>query len=291
VAPAGGLHLFDVDPDLLQCVPEPERRMAVRSVVVPALRVSPACWDPAEVGAPAWGVLVVDGLLASEMGVAGTVAAELVGAGDVILAGGTAPQDLILQSDSRWTVLEAATLAILDERFLPVVRRWPPVAACLLQRCQGRAIRLARTQAISHLTRVDTRVLVMLWVIADRWGRVGSDGIVLPLRLTHRTLARLVGARRPSVTTAITELCRRDLVARRDDGSWLLRGPPPQELERVGLEPIRAQPAPRRVPSSDRPRDERLPVAERPRRMGDQIERLAEAYESQAKRQVGSLRH
>ena len=52
-------------------------------------------------------------------------------------------------------------------------------------------------------------------------------GVVLPLRLTHGWLANLVGAQRPSVTTALGNLAGAGLVERLDDGSWLLRGEPP----------------------------------------------------------------
>jgi hypothetical protein len=57
--------------------------------------------------------------------------------------------------------------------------------------------------------------------------------VLLPVRLTHRVLARLVGARRPSVTTAIGTLEKRELLSRRPDGSWLLRGGVPEGLERL----------------------------------------------------------
>jgi CRP/FNR family cyclic AMP-dependent transcriptional regulator len=250
-----GIHLFQVEPDLLERVPGHERPVARRSVVVPAQRVALGSWDVSSVGSPPWGVLIVDGLVASEVGIAGTTAAELVGAGDVVLAGGGDGQEII-PSESAWTVLEPATVAILDERFMPVARRWPEVAACLLQRSEARASRLALTQAICHLTRVDARVLVMLWLLADRWGRVGTDGMVLPLRLTHRTIARLIGARRPS---------------------WVLHGPPPAELERAGLKPaIVPAPAPARPQGGVDGRSSRA------RRMGQDIRTLAEAYEHQA---------
>ena len=58
-------------------------------------------------------------------------------------------------------------------------------------------------QAIAHLTRVDDRLLALLWCLAERWGRVVPDGVLVSLRLSHRTLAGMVGARRPSVTTAL----------------------------------------------------------------------------------------
>jgi CRP/FNR family cyclic AMP-dependent transcriptional regulator len=73
---------------------------------------------------------------------------------------------------------------------------------------------------------------MLLWHLAGRWGRVRADGIVVPLRLTHVILADLVAARRPTVTSAITELTRVGLVRSIDEG-WLLSGKPPGELVRV----------------------------------------------------------
>ena len=72
---------------------------------------------------------------------------------------------------------------------------------------------------------MDERLLVLMWSLAERWGRVGPDGVRLPLALPHRTLATLVGARRPSVTTALSGLARDGLVERTPDG-WLLHGDP-----------------------------------------------------------------
>jgi DNA-binding transcriptional ArsR family regulator len=165
-------------------------------------------------------------------------------------------------------------VAVLDERYLAIARRWPQVTSGLLARAERRADRVAVTQAISHLTRVDTRVLTMLWLLADRWGRVTSTAIVLPLRLTHRTIARLIGARRPSVTTALSELSRRGLVSRREDGSWALHGPPPEELERVGLGQISSAPAPA-------PRQPPVAAESDMQRVAEQVRRLATVYEDQ----------
>jgi DNA-binding GntR family transcriptional regulator len=57
------------------------------------------------------------------------------------------------------------------------------------------------------------------------------DGVILPLPLTHKLLASMIGAHRPSVTTALGTLRTRGVLERRSDGAWLLRGSPPRELE------------------------------------------------------------
>jgi CRP-like cAMP-binding protein len=89
-----------------------------------------------------------------------------------------------------------------------------------------RSRQLAVNMAIVHQARVDVRLHLLFWQLAGRWGRVRSDGVVVPLRLTHTVLADLVAARRPTVTSALSDLSRRGLVRAISDG-WLLSGPPP----------------------------------------------------------------
>jgi CRP/FNR family cyclic AMP-dependent transcriptional regulator len=72
----------------------------------------------------------------------------------------------------------------------------------------------------------DDRLHLLFWHFAGRWGRVRGDGVLLPFRLTHTVLADLVAARRPTVTSALSDLSRRGLVRAMDDG-WLLVGDPP----------------------------------------------------------------
>ena len=79
---------------------------------------------------------------------------------------------------------------------------------------------------------------MLLWHLAARWGRVRGDGTVLPLRLTHSVLADLVAARRPTVTTALSDLTRRGLV-RTDGETWLLFGDAPRELIAFARDPAR----------------------------------------------------
>jgi hypothetical protein len=58
--------------------------------------------------------------------------------------------------------------------------------------------------------------------------------VLVSLRLSHRTLAGMIGARRPSVTTALGQLMARGELERRTDGEWLLRGAAPEARARGG---------------------------------------------------------
>jgi hypothetical protein len=132
-------------------------------------------------------------------------------------------------AESAWVVLEAARLAVLHADFLVAVRPWPQVVAALLARQERRAEWLAHVLAISHLPRVETRVLTLFWLFADRWGRRRGAEVAVPIPLTHLNIvARLVGAQRPTVTTVLNKLWREtgDLAQERT-GHWLLRTDPP----------------------------------------------------------------
>ena len=100
----------------------------------------------------------------------------------------------------------------------------------LFNRGTRRAHALAVSLAIAYHQRVDDRLMLTLWHLAERWGRVRSEGIVVPLPLSHQRLADLIGAHRPSVTTALGKLAREGSLSRRENGDWVLHGLPPREL-------------------------------------------------------------
>jgi CRP-like cAMP-binding protein len=82
--------------------------------------------------------------------------------------------------------------------------------------------------ALAQIPSLQERLLLTLWHLADRFGRVRGDGVLLPLPLTHDTLADLAAAQRPSVTTALGRLRTRGLIEPGGQG-WLLRGEPPAQ--------------------------------------------------------------
>jgi CRP-like cAMP-binding protein len=154
--------------------------------------------------------------------------AELLGPGDLLRSWDDTENEVLLPRSVEWTALTATRLAIIDQAFTVRAAQWPEVFASLIERASRRAERLVVMQAIAHLTRVDDRLLALMWCLAERWGRVAPGGVLVSLRLSHRTLAAMVGARRPSVTTALGQLMARGEVERRPDGDWILRGDPPR---------------------------------------------------------------
>jgi hypothetical protein len=83
------------------------------------------------------------------------------------------------------------------------------------------------------------------------------DGVALPMTLSHRLLGQLVGARRPTVSTALGELAREGELERRDDGTWLLTGAP---FGIPAVEIGRVIPARRRLLPPDPPARVRRPL-------------------------------
>jgi CRP/FNR family transcriptional regulator, cyclic AMP receptor protein len=230
------ISLLDADRELARAVPADQLSAARRTLAVRVDALERGEWSPTGTygdDAPAVGLLVLDGLITREITFADRTTSELLGAGDLLR-----PQDHDsgfdpLPVEIHWFVLEPARVATLDSRFALSARPFPGVMVDLAARTVRRSRALAFQLALSQLTRVDDRLLVLFWQLAERWGKVGTEGVRLPLELTHRTLGRLVGARRPSVTTALSGLARDGLVERTDEG-WLLRGDPAEALGRRG---------------------------------------------------------
>lgn len=189
---------------------------------------------PDEPGEPVWpaeasrgfGLLLLDGLMVRQVTIAGREGAELLAAGDLLRPWQREDESASIERRSGWRVLERTHLAVLDLRFALRVCSYPEVTVQLMARALRRSRNLAVIIAIVHQPRVDQRVLMLLWHLADRFGRVTPDGVLLPLRLTHDLVAELVAARRPTVSSALASLEREGLVSHNGSG-WLLYGPPP----------------------------------------------------------------
>lgn len=232
----GTVCLLDALPDAAAVLSPEERERARSELEAPVVERAEGDWGPPveEVFDPlAMGLLVVEGLMGRDIRLGDTMTTELIGRGDLLrppeLEGGE-PQ---LPAGIRVRVLEPARLALLDREVTAVVCRWQPVVTSIVTAAVRRSFCLAELLALSHLRRVDARLLVLFWQLAYRFGSVGPDGVNVPLKLTHETLGRVVGAQRPSVTTALNQLEAAGSVTRRRGGGWLLHGDPPEDVDRM----------------------------------------------------------
>lgn len=195
------------------------------------LRVERGAWAPEQVALrhDGIGLLVLRGLLLRRVGIDGRFGAELLGEGDILRP--WQGQDAVptLVRITGWQVLQTAQMAVLDAAAAQRMSRYPELTGQLVGRALERSRNLTINMAIVHHARVTTRLHMLLWHLADRWGRVRSDGVVLPFRLTHAVLADLVAARRPTVSSALAELGRQAVV-RSERGGWVLAGEAPGEL-------------------------------------------------------------
>jgi CRP-like cAMP-binding protein len=222
--PPSVISLIEADAELARAVPHDELPLAHRALTLREVTV--AAGEPMCPAAPdTLGLLLVSGAFWREVQVGQGGAPQLFGPGAIVLH--EPPPAELLSASTLGVALVRSRLAVLDRRLLLASTRWPGIAADVLRRLAEQERDLAVQAAICQLPRVDERLHALLWHLAGRWGRVGADGVRLGLRLTHATLGRFVGARRPTVSLALGQLRDRGLVERDSDGTWMLRGAPP----------------------------------------------------------------
>jgi CRP/FNR family cyclic AMP-dependent transcriptional regulator len=228
--PSSPCYVLREDPELADAIPVERREQALEDCTAPVFWIQPGPW--AGRGSLGFrggiGVLVLGGLMIRRVGIEGRFGAEVIGEGDLLRPNEESVSPL-LPLTTEWSIVLPTRVAALDRTFEQCIAQYPELARALVARAIQRSKNLAVNMAIVHQARVDVRLHMLLWHLAARWGRVRTDGTVLRLRLTHATLADLVAARRPTVTTALSELSRRGLVST-DGESWVLSGEAPGEL-------------------------------------------------------------
>lgn len=229
----GSVRVLEVDPDLGQGLDAPDFALAERELVVATLNVERGRWDavatwaavPAELG-----LLMLEGVLARDVRIGKRASLEILGPGDLLRPWPTDRHAAALSPDLRFDALEPVRLAVLDGAFAMKAARWPTVLGQVTGRVMGRATSASLRLLIHQVVRIDDRVLLSLWGLAERFGRVTPDGVLVPVPINHTMMARFVGAQRPTVSQAVGELVRRGDVERLQDGGWLLKGSFPTHL-------------------------------------------------------------
>ena len=219
------LSIVEADPALLGPVSGELLEAARGQLLVRTLWLESGRWEPLTGDLPArfdgWlGMLVLDGLLVRQVQLEGLRCCELLGPGDLLRPWDEDESAGTLDCLATWRVLEPTRVALLDANFARRAHRWPTLTAGLLQRTLRRSRAQSILLAITQARRADVRLRVLFSHLADRWGRVTPDGIVLPLRLTHTVIAQLTGLRRPSVSISLGELERAGEIVRISKDAW-----------------------------------------------------------------------
>jgi CRP/FNR family transcriptional regulator, cyclic AMP receptor protein len=225
------ISVLKSDPDLGAGISSAEWELAAAASVAPAVDLEPGPWKffpPPQRGA--LGALVLGGTIMIRIETTGRAHVEIIGEGDVISPWVGEGHDLTVPSAVTSSVLSPLRVALLDRRFALRTARWPEIQAGIIQRLIARARRLSLQAAINAIPRVEPRLEATLWAMANQFGRMTREGVVLNIPLTHQRLAEILGAQRPSVSLALGRLRAEEHVLRVRGGAWLLCGEPPQIL-------------------------------------------------------------
>ena len=226
-----------LDPDLGSRIPREKRAAAIRACRAEVLELTEGKWEAELAGfdRSGFGLLVLSGVLCRRVVHSECHGAELVGPGDLLRPWDHLAEWSSIPVDADWEVIQPASLAVLDGAFTCRAAPYPQVATELVRRALVRSRYLAILVAIIGRRRIETRLTMLFWHLADRFGQMNGEWVDIPVPLTHSTLAELVAARRPSVTTALSALHEQGILLRGGNG-WRLRGTVPPELLAVSGE-------------------------------------------------------
>src|SRR6185503_10630430 len=127
------------------------------------------------------GLLVIEGTLVRRVGLAGRLGAELLSAGDLLQPAEHDGEEAVVPFEATWRVLSDLRLAVLDLAWMARMSPYPEVFAEITRRVMRRSRRLATLLAIAQHHRLDDRLLLLFWELADRYGRVGPGGVELSI--------------------------------------------------------------------------------------------------------------
>ena len=211
-------------PEIARAVPPEDCRAAEHTLIAPVLA---ACDEDlahvfVTVAHDVFDFLIIDGVVLKETTLAHRSAFELLGPGDFLAP----PLGALRQAESRalshYLAHGPVSLAVIDGRFRKAARRWPGLFDILHDRLGQQTHRASMHLAMLHVPRTEDRIKLLFADLAERFGRVTADGILIDLSLTHEIIGGLVASRRPTVSLALQHLASEGVIARLEGDRWKL---------------------------------------------------------------------
>ncbi len=198
-----------------------KRRLAARLVHLPAGPFDPRVL----VGDPTgWlGLMVVNGLAMVQVDAGRAPIGWLVGAEDVVRP--WEMHEVSLLAAASWQALMPVRLALLDADFARRVAGFTSITEAFIAKTMQTSHWLFAKSLVTGTSVIEERLLLLFALLGERWGKATSAGVMVAMPLTHQVLASLIGARRPSVSTALRGLAQSGLLRRTPQGWLLCRAP------------------------------------------------------------------
>jgi CRP-like cAMP-binding protein len=222
------IRLLEHDAELGARMSDARRDAALRAAVAPVVQVASGPVSEAALTEAGHGLLVVEGMLTCIATLGERSVCEVLGPGDVVWR--AVCEEPAHGPRTTWAAHgDGVILARLQRDAVHAMARFPELGLAFFERAERRHRALLRQMAVSHVRRLDERLELALWLLAERHGRAVPEGMLVDLPLTHHLLADIAGARRPSVSVALARLARHGRVVRDAQARFVLTAdrPPP----------------------------------------------------------------
>lgn len=228
-------RILEQDPDLASGLGVSDRRAAERVCTAPFVSLTRTSSWRTGLRVPAGGggrlVVVLDGFALQRVTVHGHDGVGIVGPGDVLRV--RSERGTVAPTPTK--VMSQMSVSVLDMSFLDSAARWPEIGVNIVCRVSDRVDFQTGVIALMHVKQLSARLHRLYWDMAERWGKMTPAGVWLPIRLTQQDLADLVGARRPSISVALSALRESGDVIQDSEGRLIVRAPA-EHIELDGAE-------------------------------------------------------
>lgn len=193
------------------------RRLVARVAHLPPGPFSPEAL--VDVPTKSLGLMVIEGLALVQVAAGRAPIGWLIGVEDLVRP--WEMDEASLLKDASWVALSPLRVALLDGDFARRASGTDSVTEALLTKVAQTSHWLFAKSLVTGTSVIEERLLLLFALLGERWGKATAAGVFVGMPLTHQVLATLIGARRPSVSTALRELSVAGLLRRTAEG-WLL---------------------------------------------------------------------